>query len=66
MREMKICSVAFNLADPDQKKMLDHANMRSSFSGYIKRLIQRDMEGAVASQHIPDEVPIQDEISSFY
>lgn len=38
-------SVAFNPTDPDQKAMLDHAGLRSSFSGYIKRLIQRDMEG---------------------
>lgn len=40
-----IKSVAFNPSDPDQKAMLEHAGLRSSFSGYIKRLIQRDMEG---------------------
>jgi len=40
-----IKSVAFNPADPDQKALLEHAGLRSSFSGYIKRLIQRDMEG---------------------
>ena len=38
-------SIAFNLLDPDQKKMLEHADLRPNFSGYIKRLIQRDMEG---------------------
>lgn len=37
--------VAFNLTDPDQAKMLEHAGKRQNFSGYIKRLIQRDMEG---------------------
>ncbi len=37
-------SVAFNLLDPDQRQMLRHAEERPNFSGYIKRLIQRDME----------------------
>jgi hypothetical protein len=37
--------VAFNIADPDQARMLEHAARRPNFSGYIKRLIQRDMEG---------------------
>lgn len=36
--------VAFNIVDPDQKAMLDHAGKRTNFSAYIKRLIQRDME----------------------
>lgn len=37
-------TVAFNLVDPDQKAMLEHADLRPNFSGYIKRLIQRDMD----------------------
>ncbi|EZP77648.1 hypothetical protein H839_08444 [Parageobacillus genomosp. 1] len=37
--------VAFNLDDPDQKSLYDHAMKRTNFSAYIKRLIQRDMEG---------------------
>lgn len=37
--------VSFNLYDPDQKKMYDHAMKRSNFSAYVKRLIQRDIEG---------------------
>lgn len=39
--------VAFNTSDPDQAKLLSHADMRPNFSGYIKRLIQRDMEGGM-------------------
>jgi len=38
--------VAFNADDPDQAAMLEHAAQRPNFSGYIKRLIQRDMEGS--------------------
>lgn len=42
---MIIKSVAFNPQDPDQAALLAHANKRPNFSGYVKRLIQRDMEG---------------------
>ncbi len=41
-------SVAFNDADPDQVKLLEHAELRPNFSGYVKRLIQRDMEGGMS------------------
>lgn len=40
-------SVAFNQRDPDQAAMLEHAAKRSNFSAYVKRLIYRDMAGAV-------------------
>lgn len=36
--------VTFNKADPDQEKYLKHALSRPNFSGYVKRLIQRDYE----------------------
>jgi hypothetical protein len=37
-------SVSFNMMDPYQVKMKDYAEQFPNFSGYIKRLIQRDME----------------------
>lgn len=43
-------SVAFNVLDPDQSQLLEHAMRRSNFSAYIKRLIQRDMEGGTVQQ----------------
>ncbi len=52
----RIKCVAFNVADPDQNALLQHALLRSSFSGYVKRLIQRDMEGG----HLC-EAPIENE-----
>lgn len=41
----KLKAVVFNLADPDQKIMFEHADERTNFSAYVKRLIQRDIEG---------------------
>lgn len=43
---MKIKSIAFNELDPDQARLLAHAEKRTNFSAYVKRLIQRDMESA--------------------
>ena len=43
--KIKTLGVSFNLHDPDQKELFSHASKRQNFSGYIKRLIQRDMEG---------------------
>jgi hypothetical protein len=45
--------VAFNLDDPDQKNLYDHAMKRTNFSAYIKRLIQRDMEGWSVQPIVP-------------
>jgi hypothetical protein len=38
-------SVSFNVLDPYQQQMKEYTEQFPSFSGYIKRLIQRDMEG---------------------
>jgi hypothetical protein len=38
-------AVVFNPADPEQQRLIEHADRRTNFSSYIKRLIQRDMEG---------------------
>ena len=35
---------AFNLNDPFEVQLFNHANKYSVFSAYIKRLIQREME----------------------
>lgn len=37
-------SVSFNVTDPYQKLMKDYVEQFPNFSGYMKRLIQRDME----------------------
>ncbi|WP_345242519.1 hypothetical protein [Pontibacillus salipaludis] len=48
-------SVSFNSEDPDQKALLDHASKRKNFSGYVKRLIQRDMERSEAQEEVKAE-----------
>jgi hypothetical protein len=57
---MKTKGVAFNLADPYQKKMFEYASSFPNFSAYVKRLIQRDMEGG---QSIIPSMPVQNEIT---
>lgn len=37
--------VVFSEDDPFQMELLEHASRFPNFSGYIKRLIQRDKEG---------------------
>lgn len=37
-------SVSFNVLDPYQLQMKEYVEKYPNFSGYIKRLIQRDME----------------------
>lgn len=38
-------SVSFNVVDPFQAQMKEYTEQFPNFSGYVKRLIQRDMEG---------------------
>jgi hypothetical protein len=48
--------VSFNVSDPDQRLLLEHAKKRPNFSGYVKRLIQRDMEGVGAVRSTTQDV----------
>ncbi|WPZ17769.1 hypothetical protein UM396_14385 [Geobacillus subterraneus] len=57
--------VAFNLDDPDQKELYDHAMKRTNFSAYIKRLIQRDMEGGTSHYGQPVTVSQEFDASEF-
>lgn len=38
--------VSFNLLDPIESKLSAHAATHSNFSSYIKKLVQRDLEGS--------------------
>lgn len=46
-KEIKVIQVAFNLLDSDQRFWHEFVSNKPNSSGYIKRLIQRDMEGGV-------------------
>lgn len=48
----KVKSVAFQLADPMEFRLYHWAAKNTHFSTYIKRLIQRDMEGGASSESV--------------
>lgn len=58
-KNIKNRSVSFNLDDPDQKRMFEYANERTNFSAYVKRLIQRDMEGGVGTPVVLEESKVE-------
>lgn len=44
-------TVSFNVCDPLQDKLYKHAiSSSTNFSGYIKTLIQRDLDGVVINK----------------
>lgn len=43
--EIKAIQVTFNVLDPEQRRAYEHAYGKTNSSGYIKRLIDRDMTG---------------------
>ena len=55
-------SVSFNVLDPFQRQLKSHCDRYPNFSGYIKRLIQRDMEGGVATKKTPTQ-PVTNRVS---
>lgn len=58
---MVTLATVLNLNDPDQERLFRHAAQRSNFSAYIKRLMQRDMDG-VTVQTVGGHTEILDEI----
>ncbi|MEK4636906.1 hypothetical protein NST14_12015 [Bacillus sp. FSL W8-0519] len=48
-KNRKIRSVSFSKKDPFEMLLFKHAEKNGVFSKYIKRLIQRDMEGVSLS-----------------
>lgn len=52
-KQIKIIQVAFNLLDPEQRYWHEQVSCKPNSSGYIKRLIQRDMEGSSITIQLP-------------
>lgn len=50
MNTRTVKSISFKNGDPYEEKLLEHAAEYPNFSVYVKRLIQRDMEGGNGSQ----------------
>jgi hypothetical protein len=57
MKAREIKSVSFNGNDPIEGAMLSHLTKFSSFSVYVKRLIQRDMDGNYAPKSTTQITP---------
>lgn len=49
----KVQPVSFSLSDPFESSLYNYAKSNGAFSKYIKRLIQRDMEGRQATKKAP-------------
>lgn len=63
-KNMERKGVVFNLDDPDQLELFNHAMKRSNFSAYVKRLIQRDKEGRwIAEEQIEVEEEEKDMVT---
>lgn len=54
----KVKSVAFNLADPGEFKLYRHSQQYRNFSKYVKRLIQRDLEGGKQVRLTEEEIKL--------
>lgn len=48
--------VAFNIEDPEQKKLLEYAMKRTNFSAYIKLLIHKDMNNTFFTKSVNHKV----------
>ncbi|WP_338842068.1 hypothetical protein [Paenibacillus glucanolyticus] len=48
-KDIRIIQVAFNVLDPDQLQQYEHVRLRPNQSGFLKRLIQRDIDGGFTS-----------------
>lgn len=55
-KDIRIIQVAFNVLDPDQLQQYEHVRLRPNQSGFLKRLIQRDIDGGFMGprQSVPD------------
>ena len=55
-KDIRIIQVAFNVLDPDQLQQYEHVRLRPNQSGFLKRLIQRDIDGSFTGsrQLVPD------------
>lgn len=51
MRNRTVKSLSFKNDCPFESQLLAHANNYPNFAAYVKRLIQRDLEGGVNPSH---------------
>ncbi len=61
MGERKVKQVSFNLAEEHERKLFEHTEERV-FSKYVKRLIDRDINGGSTNIAPQEEAPNEGEI----
>jgi hypothetical protein len=49
-KDIKIVQVAFNVLDADQQELYNYVRIKNNQSGFIKRLIQRDIDNGFSVQ----------------
>lgn len=59
----KIKSVSFSLNEPFESKLFEHVLNQGPFSKYVKRLIQRDLEGVTYQVEV--EQDFESDFNSF-
>ncbi|MFD1953752.1 hypothetical protein ACFSL6_17610 [Paenibacillus thailandensis] len=64
-KDIRKVPVCFNILDPDQARMHEWLTSRTNRSGYLKRLIQRDMEGGAAPSRPITQAPAVDLMEDF-
>lgn len=65
-KDIAIIQVCFNVLDPFQKQLFERVKSHPNRSGYIKRLVQRDVEhGMAGAVQMPTmaSVPIIDDFN---
>lgn len=68
MGDRIVKSISFKMSDRWECDLLDHCKQYGNFSNYVKRLIQRDKEGAAPASPITTESAGMDakEMESFF
>ncbi|MEC0239435.1 hypothetical protein P4H66_06145 [Paenibacillus dokdonensis] len=63
-KQIERIQVAFNVLDPDQQRLYEHVYGKINSSGYLKRLIQRDLDSVMfAVSTVADGLSNEDDFS---
>jgi len=46
-KQIERIQVTFNVLDPDQQRLYEYVYGKTNSSGYLKRLIQRELDGMI-------------------
>ncbi|MGN7359994.1 hypothetical protein ACTHPF_26815 [Paenibacillus sp. SAF-054] len=58
-KQIERIQVTFNVLDPDQQRLYEYVYGKTNSSGYVKRLIQREMDGGVRGGREGEMIPME-------